>query len=42
MDDKTNDSNDRTLKPYVKPLLIVHGTLTFLATQAEVASAVIP
>lgn len=29
-------------KPYVKPLLILHGSLTFLATQAEIAAMATP
>ncbi|HVA66797.1 MAG TPA: hypothetical protein VNK24_07720 [Elusimicrobiota bacterium] len=29
-------------RPYVKPLLIIHGSLTFLATQAGTALATLP
>ena len=40
MADKKNDSGDK--KPYVKPMLVVHGTLTFLATQSALALPMIP
>jgi hypothetical protein len=42
LDEKEKKDEPSALRPYVKPLLIVHGALTFLATHATNASALIP
>ncbi len=32
----------RKRRPWLKPVLVVHGALTYLATQAGIALAVLP
>jgi len=40
--DKDDKEKKKKRRSYQKPLLIVHGSLTFLATQAGTALAVLP